>query len=218
MPKSKKNIIGIKYGRWIVVKEVEQGNNFARRFLCKCNCGNYSIVLFSSLISGKSTSCGCYKKEENIMRLSKPGRSINKKHTREYNSWSQMIQRCTNPNHDRYKNYGGRGISICDKWLKSFDEFLLDMGNAPSNHYSIDRIDVNGNYEPSNCRWATLTEQYRNMTTNRFVELYGVKMIISDFCKIVNKPLSAINWHIKNGKTINSIYEYYELKRERNAS
>lgn len=210
----KREITGERFGRWLVLEEKDQSKSYMRNFLCKCDCGNYKVVQLSSLTTGRSTSCGCYKKEENINRLTKNGRAENGKHTGEYNSWSIMIQRCTNSNHERYKNYGGRGISVCDRWLESFDNFLEDMGKRPTPNHSIDRFpNINGNYEPINCRWATKEQQYRGKTDNRWVELNGERMIISDFCKKVKKPLSAIHFHLKKNRSIEEIYLFYVNKQ-----
>jgi len=94
-------------------------------------------------------------------------RNGGKSSTKEYKTWHGAKMRCTNPNNAQYGNYGGRGISMCERWLSNFDAFLEDMGRAPTRAHSLDRIDVNGNYEPSNCRWATMTEQNRNTRATR---------------------------------------------------
>src|SRR5690606_36633953 len=127
-------------------------------WLCLCDCGNEKSVRADSLVSGRILSCGCYHKEAVSQRTRTHGLS----NTLEYHIWENMIQRCTNPNHLAFGYYGGRGITVCDRWRNDFTAFINDMGPRPSNCYSVDRIDVNKGYEPGNCRWATRETQMRN--------------------------------------------------------
>jgi hypothetical protein len=167
MGRKKLNIeLGLKINRLTYIKELEPNvqpsGNIKRIILCKCVCGVETKVKLYSFLNGKTKSCSCYRNEfnkthnESRIYKNKSGSST------EYTTWCSMKQRCYNPNNDRYYCYGGRGIKICDIWLKSFETFLKDMGRRPGKGYSIDRINVNGDYEPSNCRWATATEQQQN--------------------------------------------------------
>lgn len=117
---------------------------------CRCSCGNTKVVQQSHLRSGTTKGCGCQK---GTHRLS---------HTSEYHIWQTMKARCGNPNNRKYKDYGERGIRVCDRWLKSFETFFRDIGAKPFPDHSIDRINNDGDYEPSNCRWASRTQQARN--------------------------------------------------------
>lgn len=162
----RKNIIGQKYGKLIVLEysrtHIQPSGQKKAVWLCECECGNKIEVQTSNLNKKSGTiSCGCEKNK----RVKEMG-SKNKKHglvdSLEYNSWTAMKVRCLNPNTKYYKHYGGRGIKICDSWINSFDTFLKDMGPRPEANYSIDRIDVDGNYEANNCRWATKKEQVDN--------------------------------------------------------
>lgn len=164
-------MIGQKFERWTVLEFVRQDSRYQRYWLCQCDCGTVRSVSQGSLRSGGTKSCGCVR-DENSSILGKRraqfiagwnrshGQSINGKRTPTYESWSQMRKRCVSPTCHNYSDYGGRGITICERW-NLFDNFLSDMGIRP-NGTSLDRIDNDGNYEPSNCRWATPTEQSNN--------------------------------------------------------
>ena len=143
-----------KYNRLLII-EIIPGKN--KKVKCVCDCGNIGSYFLFNLKSGKTKSCGCLYKESRATNVTH-GHSK----TPLYVCWKSMKSRCYNKNRKDYYLYGGRGIIVCDRWINSYENFLSDMGEKPSAEYSIDRIDVNGNYEPSNCRWATPTEQRLN--------------------------------------------------------
>lgn len=159
------DLTGNIYGRLTVIREVEPhikpSGQIARKWLCKCECGVIKKIVGDSLRKGVAQSCGCYNKEKAIQRKTTHGLTK----TKEYRAWQNMKKRCLNPSALKYADYGGRGITVCDEWIDSFEQFLLDVGLAPSPTHSIDRIDANGNYEPSNVRWATKTVQAINQRT-----------------------------------------------------
>ncbi len=134
---------------------------------CICECGNYTTVKLNDLKSGNTKSCGCLKKELDKTRTLRHGYSRRGKLKKEYVSWAGMKYRCLNPNCRAYDRYGGRGIKVFKPWIDSFETFLKDVGPCPSNKHSLDRINTNGHYYPSNVRWATTKQQAINRNGNR---------------------------------------------------
>lgn len=158
------DITGKKFNRWVALKFSHKDKNNKHYWLCQCECGTIKTVEKQSLIRGISHSCGCYNLEQIIKRNTK--HSLSK--TRLDNTYTAMKSRCYNSNDKSYKYYGGRGIKICKEWLdnrKSFFEWALK--NGYQDDLTIDRINVNGNYEPSNCRWVTMKKQCQNKNNNR---------------------------------------------------
>jgi hypothetical protein len=150
------DLAGKRFGRLAALHPIDHKSG-KLRWLCECVCGNTKIARATDLNCGRVRSCGCLQRDRVTERNTKHGCYG----TPTYVSWRRMIDRCTNLKDRRYKDYGGRGIKVCDRWLQSFYAFLEDMGERPPRK-TIDRIDVDGDYEPSNCRWASVTTQNRN--------------------------------------------------------
>ncbi len=165
----------------------------------KCECGNEAIVPEYKLRAKHTKSCGCLQKEMATKNLPSEthGHSKIKSITREYKTWLGMKQRCDVKSGFVFKHYGARGIKVCERWLNSFENFLADMGSHPGEGYSLDRINANGNYEPSNCRWANWNTQARNRRNNRNVLVNSKVVCVSEACVILNVHQSKISRMVK---------------------
>lgn len=185
-----KNLIGQKFGRLLVIRQIGiDTKTRQKKWLCECDCGNKKETITSYLTSGDTTSCGCYRRECELKNLKEArNREVNKKHgmhnTRIYQIWADMKARCNNPKHNSFENYGGRGIKVCEEWKKDFIIFYKwAINNGYSDDLTIDRINVNGNYEPNNCRWANWKEQANNKRTTRKITIYGETKTAYEFEK-----------------------------------
>ena len=156
MSKIPYNLMGQRFHRLVAIGKAGKSKDKQIIWQCLCDCGELTEVSSSRLRNGTIKSCGCLQREKARQANTKHG----KYHSRIYSIWRNMITRCTNSNHEKYHNYGGRGITVCERW-KIFENFYKDMGDPPDG-LTIDRINVNGNYELGNCRWATKFEQEQN--------------------------------------------------------
>jgi hypothetical protein len=168
--------LGERYERLVVIERApnKSAKDTNARWLCQCDCGKTAVVYGQDLAKGKQKSCGCLNAE----RITTHGRS----RTHAYRAWQGMLQRCENPNMAKFSHYGGRGITVCERW-HDYANFLADMGDRPIG-YTIDRIDNNGNYEPGNCRWATYGEQNNNNRRNHLLTLNGQTHTVTEWAAI----------------------------------
>lgn len=172
---------GIRFERLLVIRRNGTACHQSM-WLCQCDCGATKAVRGGHLTSGRIKSCGCHK-DELARNRAVHGHARRGRISPEWEKWSHAKQRCANPKGERYSSYGGRGIRMCDEWANSFENFLRDMGPCPSG-YELDRIDVNGNYEPGNCRWVTSTVQANNKRSNRYCEVDGQTMTVSQASRL----------------------------------
>lgn len=209
MPKFQ-DLSGQRFGRWTVIRRTEDyvttaGYHFTQ-YECRCDCGNIRNVIANSLKNGRSGSCGCLGKEV----ASKTYKGNFSKHgdtnTRLYQIYAGMKKRCCNKKSYNYANYGGRGISICDEWLKDWSCFKeWAFANGYNDNLTIDRIDVDGDYDPNNCRWVDCVAQANNRRTNRYITYNNETHTMAEWGRILEIPYHTIYKKIKMGKSLEEI-------------
>lgn len=198
------NLEGKKFGR-LLVMSVDKTVRKNLYWTCKCDCGLVVRVAGTDLRNGHTKSCGCFMRDVMIRRNFRHGYAVRDVRPAEYGVWQDIKKRCSNERSFWYERYGGRGITICDRWAESFAVFYADMGPRLSNKHSIDRIDNDGNYCPENCRWATRAEQARNRCTTINLTFNGVTRCMSDWARHLGVHLSTIQARFREGKPIHLI-------------
>lgn len=210
--------VGEKWNMLLVLSEVTKRSPFGKRIVhCRCDCGTELDIVAANLRSGNTTNCGCVRSKKMTEKNWKHGEATRGAQSAEYLTWERLIGRCENPKLPGFEHYGGRGIKVCPQWRISFDTFLQDMGRKPDPTYSIDRIDVNGDYEPGNCRWATNTQQARNKRDNHLITYGGQTKTMVEWAEEKNMSLQTLSsrlgklgWSIKKALT-----EPIKLRRKR---
>ncbi len=196
--------VGAVIGRLTVVSNTETKPGHGQSLLrVRCECGTEKTVTAANVRAGKTTSCGCLTRERAVVALTTHGQATAGAATPEYKTWCKMISRCTNPSTKDAPRYGGRGITVCDRWRHDFAAFFADMGPKPGPGYSIDRFpNSNGNYEPGNCRWATAKQQSLNRGNfNHMIDFEGRQMTVSEACELAGLSVDAVLERLKAGWT-----------------
>lgn len=202
-----KDLTGKKFGMLTVIG-LQDTDSRKTYWVCQCDCGNIKVVRSDSLKSGAIRSCGCMKKAQEKINLTKH-HSHKMSGTRIYHIWRGMKDRCYNVHSPSYYRWGGRGITICDEWKDNFSVFYSwAMENGYSENLTIDRIDNNGNYEPSNCRWATMEEQSRNRQSNVVIQIGNSKRTLKEWCEIFELEYGTIleRYHNNGFESIDDLF------------
>jgi len=192
------DITGKRFGRLVAVRCVGRTRNSSPLWELRCDCGKTVVRQGSAVRAGTIRSCGCLMREVAAASQRTHGQS----RTREYWCWRAMIARCYNPKDAGYENYGGRGITICDRWRASVLNFIEDMGRVPSPDHSIDRINVDGNYEPGNCRWAVTAVQVSNKRCNHRLTYNGVTRTLAEWSRATGFAHLTILARLRRGWSV----------------
>lgn len=195
MPRKLIDLTGQRFGRLVVLHRGPNGPH-GSTWHCRCDCGQLTNVANESLRSGNTRSCGCLHAERQREAPTIHGKA----ETRVWIAWRNMRQRCSNPKRSDYANYGGRGIRVCERWTR-FETFYADMGEPPEG-MSLDRKDVNGDYSPENCRWATKATQARNTRATRLITFMGVDRPLVDWCTALGLPYRETHTRLRRGWTV----------------
>lgn len=206
-------MVGRRFGRLLVEQQAQNmGRDVA--WACVCDCGVPLNVRGAALRRGNTRSCGCLHREQLIARnelaLARTARTHGMSNTRTFRIWAGMRKRCRNPRTNCFHSYGGRGIKVCARW-ESFENFLADMGEAPA-QMSIDRIDVNGDYAPGNCRWATPAIQSRNKRDNLRLTFRGETQCLTDWAIDLGVSMNTLHSRLRDGWTVEQTLSLVVLK------
>jgi hypothetical protein len=191
------DLTGQRFTKLVVLGWIKDPKNGRMGWLCKCDCETLRMVRTSVLLNGQHRSCGCAQRQH----LSESRKKHGMKGTPTYSSWISARKRCRNPKSPDYYLYGGRGIKFCSRW-DDFENFLNDMGLRPSMAYSLDRIDVNGDYEPGNCRWATQREQGNNTRCNRLLEFNGKSQSLAQWAREIGISRDTLGKRLESGWSV----------------
>jgi hypothetical protein len=190
----REDLTGRKFNKLTVIEPINKDKKYEYKWKCLCDCGNYCIVSASSLKTGHTKSCGCLQGEHHCDSSHIEGR------TRLYRIWTNIKQRCLNANNKAYKNYGQRGITICKEWEQSYNSFKQwSLDNGYADNLSIDRIDVNGNYEPSNCRWVNFKTQANNTRVNKLITFNGETLTLAQWRDKMGFKRGVIEYRLQKG-------------------
>lgn len=212
---------GDRFGRLTVIKESDR--QYGHRYiLCQCDCGNTKTINLNSLVVGTSNSCGCLRRERIAKMNYKHGLTKrNDDIERLYNIWTNMKRRCFNPKDKGFRNYGSRGIRVCDEWMNDYNKFReWSLSHGYSDNLTIDRINNDGDYEPSNCRWTTMQVQSNNTRFNHFVTYKGETHTLADWGRLLNIDSDKIGRRLKKGLPLKQVFfdgnlRHYNREKEK---
>lgn len=204
------DITGQRFGRLTVIERDFSRGNQKSFWFCQCDCSQVSSIALCQLRSGKTKSCGCLRNDKLVSRCKKHGMS---QKIPEYTIWKAMRGRCNNKNDGSYKDYGGRGIAVCERW-NNFSYFFEDMGPRPKG-YTIERLDNDGPYSPDNCKWASNVEQSNNKRSNSIILFNGKSQSVADWCRELSLKYSIVNSRISSGWTDYSEIFFGKSEKER---
>ena len=206
---NKLDLSGMKFGRLTALREEGRNKHGWVLWRFSCDCGNETVAVGFQVKRGTTTSCGCRQRE---------ARTTHGKHdTDTFKIYQYMKQRCTNPKHSAYARYGGRGITVCDRWLESFENFNADMGDRPSRQHTLDRIENDGPYSPGNCRWVTWDVQYRNRRQTVSITYDGETKCRKDWCQEYGVDESTFAQRLSRGWDVGTALKappYYQFFRD----
>jgi len=197
------NLIGEKFGRLEVVSQGPNNKHGQKSWNCSCDCGNTKTVITARLLSGHTRSCGCL-----IGGVVTHGNCLPEGYTREYRVWRNIKNRCLNPNVRGYADYGGRGITICQRWENSFENFLEDMGPCPPGH-TIERIKNHLGYFPNNCKWATSLENNQNKRNCIYLTAFEATKVQNEWARELGCSNTTIRFHRRKGRSMEWIVEHF---------
>lgn len=191
-----RDLTGERFGSLVIIGLAERRDSHGHSYYkCKCDCGKEKVISRSHLVTGASRSCGC-----KIAEASKSRATHGSSKSRLYTIWQGMKRRCNNKNEKSYQHYGGRGITVCNEWLHDFIAFKTwSEASGYSDELSIDRIDVNGNYSPENCRWIPFNEQARNRRNTKIITINGVAKTITEWCNESPVTTTTVYQRIRDG-------------------
>lgn len=204
-----KDLSGERFGRLVAVSLVERDKDRNHKWLFRCDCGAEKVIRVNLVKQGRTSSCGCLFQEMMVERNTKHG--LSRGNPKEYRSWKDMRARCKNPNDSDFANYGGRGIKVCPEW-EDFAAFLSDMGSRPDG-FTLDRIDVNGDYSADNCRWASAPTQARNKRNNNNIKIGGITKTLTEWCREYGIERSKVRYRLAHGWSVEEAFKNDDFRK-----
>ena len=190
----KLDVTGARYGMLVAIYRVEGERS---NWLWQCDCGSTTLALLANVRVGKTSSCGCFRREFVSAKKRTHGHSVNRKVSKTLDAYYKARNRCTNPNDPRYSIYASRGLTMCGRWLEGFENFLEDMGPASKGQIFV-RIDNEIGYSPDNCRWVTRSNQEKNKQQKIWVDYQGERMCLKDFTKKIGRNYETVRRRVQN--------------------